>query len=227
MRKKEQSEQSEQSEQGKRLQNVLDDLKKELSQTEIASEINKRVTIQIDGSKLKQFCSTYKFITDEIINAFHECFNVNPLYIKGRSESMYDDMKVECEFFKKLVEEFSVEKRYYLDSDEQELYEDFLVLKIKHDFYNFLIEVANLQTLKKQDEKQYHEELNKIFVKYNKLKEENKLKKEDISYGKYALLPENYLLEIADDEVESHYELNPQRYKIHNIPKNDNSSQKG
>lgn len=225
MRKKEQLEQSEQ---GKRLQNVLDDLNKELSMTEMASKIDKKVTIQIDASKLYQFCNKYKSLSDEVINAFHECFNVNPLYIKGRSESMYDDMKVECEFFKKLVEAFSVEKRYYLDSDEQELYEDFLVLKIKHDFYNFLIEVANLQTLKKQDEKRYHEELNKIFVKYNKLKEENKLKKEkDISYGKYALLPEDYLLEIADDEEESHYELNPQRYKIHNIPRCDNSSHKG
>lgn len=213
----------EKSLQAERFDKVLNNLKEcGITPSKIASIIKDEVNIQIDSSKIHQFRTSYKIIPEEVKIALHKYFNVNPNFIEGKSESMYDGLKVESELFEKLVESFSVEKRYYFNSDNQELCSDFLILEVNHYLYNFLIESANLQALKKQDKKLYFEKIVSILIKYNKIKKEGKTK--ETSYGKYAVLPEDYLLEIADDNEESHYVLNPQGYKIHDIPRNDNSN---
>ncbi len=225
--------------QGKRLQEVLKDLKKKKHIKDIASVIGKTAHISVDVPKLSQFCTGYiQHIPNEIIVAFHICYNVNPLFIRGESEVMYDNILIEREAFNKLVKGVSLEKINCTTPDNMQ---DFLILKVKRDFYNCLLEIANLPVPKKPAEtkaeieadNQYNRKVSEIFIKYNKLRsdekknlKEGKLIEENISYGNYALFPDDYVIEIADDEEESHYVFNPQGYKMHIAPKKDSSNHK-
>lgn len=178
-----------------RFQNVIDNLKETqgITQGEIAKQLNESINIEIDSSKIYQYKTGYISLPDSIIEKMHKTYNVNPDYLRGTSECMYDDAKRKYDFLKYLVKDWKTTEKHYTDSQGKHIIDKYLHLTIENKLYNFLINVDSKKILKEQGLQSFEEEFEKCKKEYND--------NGDTTPGEYVLIPRNCFCEIVESEM--------------------------
>lgn len=174
-------------EQYKRMNNVVNKLMQEKKFSTL-SELSNCLSMATDPPKdisensLSKYCNSTKQIPKDILSLFHDLYQVNPDYIRGNSDNMFDEAEIKYAKFQDLVYDWNIVE-----------YEDkqrFLYLSFDSDFYNFLLEKGSAEILQEKGFLSFEEEEEKIKKKYNE-------SKKDIQ--EYVLLPKNSLMEIVTD----------------------------
>ncbi|MDL2212166.1 hypothetical protein LJB88_04750 [Erysipelotrichaceae bacterium OttesenSCG-928-M19] len=123
-----------------------------------------------------------KKIPEDFLIGLQNNYDINPDYIRNKSDEMLDSKGEKYKYFEKLVDEWGVVK----EEDNNYLY-----LRLDENFYNFLIEL---------DEYRKAEEDGIIVVeeKINELKEIHSSK---INLADYVLIPRNNFVEIIQADM--------------------------
>ena len=174
-------------EQYKRMNNVVNKLiqkKKVSTLTELSNFLSMATNPPKDISEnsLSKYCNSTKKIPEDILTLLHELYQVNPDYIRGDSNNMFDDAEIKYSKLQDLIDDWNIV--------EYENSQRFLYLSFDSDFYNFLLEIGHAEILQKRGMQSYVEEEEKIKRKYN---ESKKITQE------YVLLPRNSFIKIVTD----------------------------
>lgn len=136
----------------------------------------------ISETTLSKYCRVTKQIPEYILTLLHNLYQVNPDYIRGNSDNMFDEAEIKYSKFQDLIDDWNIVE--YEDSQK------FLYLSFDSDFYNFLLEIGHAEILQEKGMQSYEEEEKKIKRKYNESQK---------STQEYVLLPKNSLMEIVSD----------------------------
>lgn len=165
--------------------------KYKISKKTISEEINncKNVFIQIDKSKISQYIANDR-PSDEVIQAMHELYHINPDYLKRCSDVMIDGAGIILETINKIFTNWSTTvETTYSDSDGKEITNTFLHVTMKECYYNFLKKVDSVKFLKEQGMKSFDAELAQCKKEFNDTKDEKE--------WEYVILPKNSLIDIV------------------------------
>lgn len=171
--------------QNKRMAIVLEELK---SKGETRRSIADRLSNAPNSSKiisesmLSKYCSKVKEIPEDVLNLFHSEYQVNPDYIRGNSDNMFDEAEIKYSLLTELVHDWQI-LEYGAD-------ERFLHLQLDKNFYQYILEIGHAEILQENGMLSSDEEEAKIRKKYNE-------SEEDIA--EYVLLPRNRFLEIIEE----------------------------
>ncbi|MDH6603730.1 transcriptional regulator with XRE-family HTH domain [Bacilli bacterium PM5-9] len=130
-----------------------------------------------------------KVIPNDFLYLLHAHYDINPDFIRDKSNEMLDNKGIGYKYFEKFVSEWDVVKK----KDNNYLY-----LKIDENFYNFLIELDEYRKAEDKGIIQIDDQIDNLKEIYSgppNLKE-------------YVLLPRNDFLEIVQDTVDNNKLLN-------------------
>lgn len=177
--------------QSERLLNVLYDLN--LSQADIVKilQYNK---ISTDSSRMSDFVNGKRPIQDDVLNALHMLYFINPNYIKGKSDDMYDIPKTilnyAFSFAKKITVVENPDRKIKLHNNSVPTSpERYLHITMDEKYYNYLI---HLDTLEEASEKGNFDR-EKIISGIKELYKNGEHKPKE-----YILLPRNAFVEILE-----------------------------
>lgn len=168
-----------------RLAKVLDSLKKKgKTQAKIADDLDINAD-NISGYKKGKT----KEIPDSFLNGLQEQYHINPDYIQGTSQFMYDIPGFRLQNFEKVVDSWdTVELPVRLDDGTKEI-EKFIHLTMDKNFYSFLIEAERVHELASEgivDECKKRHELSTLYSGEPDAQE-------------YVLISRNTFLEMAEE----------------------------
>lgn len=132
-----------------------------------------------------------KKIPDKLIKALHEHYNVNPDYLKLKSECPFDDVNFKLDCFLNFVDEWKILTSY--DGENQ-----YLHLILDQNFYDFLIEFARVKEISSEGF---------ISIEEGKKTLEN-LYSSTPCLKEFVLIPRNNFLKIAKDSSDNKQTLN-------------------
>lgn len=107
--------------------------KHDLNQSEIVKEINIESIGSSDISKLKS--DPKKKIKKELIEQLENLYNVNPDFLKMKSNIPFKTIRTKLEYFEKFVDDWDVVKKEH---------NDYLHITMDSSFYDYLLELSKL-----------------------------------------------------------------------------------
>lgn len=175
-----------------RLNNVLDDLN--ISQADVVKTFQCN-NIAIDSSRMSNFVTGQRRITPDVLIAFHTFFFINPKYIKGKSDDMYDIPKTILNYALSFASKITVTenpRRIKLHKNStQPSAERYLHITMDEKFYDYLI---HLDSIEEASEKTHFDKKDVISGIKELYKNGEHTQKE------YVLLPRNTFLDILKND---------------------------
>lgn len=188
--------------QSKRLNEILKDLN--ISQADIVKSLKER-GISIDSSRMSDFINGKRALTDSILSGLHMQYFINPQYLSGQSNDMYDIPATILNYAFSFAREISVIENpnrkieYQNENDSidsivqnETRNERYLHITMDKKYYNYLI---NYDLLEQASEKGIFEK-EKIISCIKEL-----YKKGEHEMEEYVLLPRNTMIEIVRDYI--------------------------
>ena len=124
-----------------------------------------------------------KVIPDELINALHQKYNVNPAYLKLESYCIFDTKETKIESFMRIIDDWNV-----LKSDSNE----YLHLSIDKNIVDLLIELYKVKKVTDEGISSFEQEKESLKELYNA----------EPDPKEYVLIPRNNFIDIVKDSVE-------------------------
>lgn len=137
----------------------------------------------ISPNLISKYCCSVKEIPEDVLTLFHQEYHVNPDYIKGKSDKMFDEASLKYSLLQELVYDWQI-----LECGEGER---FLHLQLDQNFFQYLLDIGHSEILQEQGMRSYEEEEEKIRKKYNESEEK---------IEEYVLLPRNRFIEIVTED---------------------------
>ena len=177
-------------EQNVRMKNVVDDIKrnKKIKSDAVLAEQLSNATdppVDIDPNLLSKYCNSVKKIPEAFLKLLHDVYQVNPNFIQGTSDCMYDDAEIKYSKFIDLVDDWQI---VFRGNDES-----YLHLFLDSDFYTYLIEKGNAEILQEKGLLGSDVE-EKIKCKYNNSQKQ---------IEEYVLLPRSRFIDIVKESIET------------------------
>lgn len=143
----------------------------------------------ISPNLISKYCRSVKKIPEDVLTLLHQVYCVNPDYIKGNSDKMFDEASLKYSLLQELVYDWQI-----LEYEEGER---FLHFRLDKNFFQYLLDIGHSEILQEEGMLSYEEEEAKIREKYNRSHEE---------IEEYVLLPRNRFIEIiTEDKSELKY----------------------
>ena len=176
--------------QSERLTSVLKDLN--VTQAHIVRTLKSNASISISPERMSDFVTGKRIITDEVLNGLKMHFFINPKYIKGKSNDMYDIPETIINYAFLFAQEIVITEnpnRVIKDESGNSITEKYLHITMDKTFFDYLI---NLDTLMIANESNNMPSLDKNI---EILKELYKNSKHE--YEEYVLLPQKTMFDIV------------------------------
>ena len=88
-----------------------------------------------------------KYIPEKLLQALHKCYNINPDYVRCKSDFILDILGEQYNYFCKFVQSWRAEEREAIDPSGDHYTVKELFLKIDKNFIDFLFEVYKTKAL--------------------------------------------------------------------------------
>lgn len=178
--------------QSERLNNVLADLN--ISQADVVKTFQYN-NIAIDSSRMSNFVSGKRPITPDVLNAFHILFFINPKYIKGKSDDMYDIpetvLNYAFSFASKITVTENPNRKVSHEDNTQPSAERYLHITMDEKFYDYLIHLDSIKDVSKKahfDKKDVISDIKELY------------KNGEHTQKEYVLLPSNIFVNILKND---------------------------
>lgn len=183
-------------EQSTRLLNVLSDLN--LLQSDFIKVLQCN-NISVDAARMSNFVNGNRRITDDVLNALHMFFFINPDYIKGKSDDMYDIPKTILNYAFLFASRISVtenpSRKIKLHQNGPSIgVERYLHITMDEKYYDYLIHLDLLEETAKKGK--FDKELVIPYIKELFKNGEHRQKE-------YVLLPRNTFLNILRTDTKN------------------------
>lgn len=175
------------------LQKVLkDDL--HLSQADVI-RLLQYCSIPIDSSRMSDYFNEKRTITEDVLNALHMLYFINPKYIKGKSDDMYDIPETILNYAFSFASEITVtenpNRKVSHEDNTQPSAERYLHITMDEKFYDYLI---HLDSIEEASEKTHFDKKDVI----SDIKE--LYKNGEHTQKEYVLLPRNIFVDILKND---------------------------
>lgn len=147
----------------KRFDKVLDDLKKKkgITHTQVGEKLSNYLNINVDTNEISKIKRGCRALTSDMINAMYELYNVQPEYLRGESEIMYDNTSKYLKTIRNYIDWDIVEKKK-TDENGKEVSKDFLRIRMKRSFYDCMVSIAQAELRQNEGALCFEEEVKKI-----------------------------------------------------------------
>ena len=151
-----------------------------------------------DERKLAGYLCDKQKINDVLINDLHKAYNINPDYIHGKSNCMFDIMSDAFKAFEKIVSDWSTVSN--VSDKNPDHHNEYLILTLSSAFYDFLLAVSKADLFPEVWTKEKMSEISELTQKYNP-PYLSKIFKE------FVLVPRNEFTEILSDYMDRRKKL--------------------
>lgn len=176
-----------------RFAHVLEYLEgKNISQSQVAKTLDDNLNIAIDSAKISHYKSGKQNPTNEVIEAMHEHFGINPDYLNETSDVLLDKAGLLLEKFNSIFKNWSTTEKIYTNDKGEQVLDTYLHLTMNEAEYNFLKTVDHAKFLKDQGMKSFDEELEQC---------KKECHNASSNLQEYVLIPRDCFVEIITAEI--------------------------
>lgn len=191
-------------EQATRLSEVLKDLN--CSQSDIVSSLKSHNVI-IDSSRMSDYVNGKRLLTKDVLDGLHMQYFINPKYLKGKSEDMYDIPLTILNYALSFVKEITItenpNRKRKLNNKKNDVVianqtnvqtEKYLHITMDKKYYKYLISLSLLEQNSENGTSEYENFLSGIKEMYINGDHETE---------EYVLLPKNVMFEITTNQLKN------------------------